>query len=245
MSNFLTDNPALYEQRFPDPDLEHVGLIAEAMDARLGSGARDILDLGSGTGRDAGALAARGHHVVGIDSSPAMVAHAQARHPTATFIEGDLRHSQLGRTFDVVSCMDSALLYCHTHRDLVACGEVLKGHLHRGGIFVAEMRNGAFYLGHRRGLGEPVDDDFVHDGIRYVSRTVLWVDHAAQLLRRRRTWSWVSAEPLVQESAWRLVFPDEIRGWLTGLGFTDITLTDETGESLTGRRLRMVATFTG
>jgi SAM-dependent methyltransferase len=245
VSNFLTDHPALYEARFPDPGQEHPRLVSAALDARLGTGSWSILDLGSGTGRDAGALAAAGHQVVGIDSSAAMVAHARAHHPRARFEEGDLRSVRLSRTFDAVCCMDSALLYCRTYQDLAACGEVLRHHLRPGGVLVAEMRNGAAYLGHDRGLGKPVDHEFVHDGVRYTSRTVLWIDHRDQLLRRRRIWFRPGHDPLVQESAWRLLFPDEARGWLASCGFTDIELSDEHGPALTGQRLHITATYAG
>ena len=245
MSNFLTEHPALYEARFPDPDQEHLGLVCAALETRLGTGPWSILDLGSGTGRDAGALVASGHEVVGVDSSAAMVAHAREHHPGARFEEGDLRTCRLGRTFDAVSCLDSALLYCHTHEDLAACGEVLRRHLRPGGMLVAEMRNGAAYLGRPGGLGDPVEEEFVHDGVRYASRTVLWIDHSDQLLRRRRTWFRPDHEPLVQETAWRLLFPAEARGWLTSCGFTDIELADEHGPALTGRRLRITATYAG
>ncbi len=242
MSNLLFDNPGLYEARFPHTP-EHVALITAAAEARLGPGPWRILDLGSGTGRDAAGLAALGHTVVGVDIAASMVDYARHRHPRLEFHTGDLRDCDLGRQFDVVSCMDSALLYCLTHRDLGRSVAVVRRHLRPGGIFVAEMRNGAHYLGRNEGLGEPVDDEFVHDGVAYRSRTVLWIDHAAQLLRRRRVWSWPDAEPRVQESAWRLIFPDELRGWLEAGGFRDVELSDEDGGSLRGRRLRVAATL--
>ncbi|MFT4217889.1 MAG: class I SAM-dependent methyltransferase [Micropruina sp.] len=241
MSNLLFDNPALYEARFPHTQ-EHVVLIASAAGARLGPGPWRILDLGSGTGRDAAGLAALGHSVTGVDLAPAMVEHARHRYPSLEFRVGDLRGCDLRRQFDVVSCMDSALLYCLTHRDLGRCLRVVRRHLRPGGVFVAEMRNGAHYLGRDGGLGDAIDDEFAHDGVVYRSRTVLWIDHAAQLLRRRRTWTWPGAESQVQESAWRLIFPDELRGLLETNGFTDIELSDEDGTSLTGRRLRIAAT---
>jgi hypothetical protein len=49
------------------------------------------LDAACGTGRHAAYLAARGHRVVGVDSSPDMLAYARARVPQAAFLAGDLR----------------------------------------------------------------------------------------------------------------------------------------------------------
>ena len=57
--------------------------------ARLAPGR--AIDAGCGTGRHSLKLAELGHDVTGIDLSPAMLTHARARVPKATFLEGDLR----------------------------------------------------------------------------------------------------------------------------------------------------------
>ena len=48
------------------------------------------LDAACGTGRHSAGLAGRGHRVVGVDGSPAMLARAAAAVPGATFVRGDL-----------------------------------------------------------------------------------------------------------------------------------------------------------
>ncbi|HEU5110336.1 MAG TPA: class I SAM-dependent methyltransferase, partial [Micromonosporaceae bacterium] len=48
------------------------------------------LDAACGTGRHAARLAAAGHRVVGVDSSPAMLERARARVPGGEFRRGDL-----------------------------------------------------------------------------------------------------------------------------------------------------------
>lgn len=48
------------------------------------------LDAACGTGRYSAHLTARGHRVVGVDSSPDMLARARQNVPSATFTEGDL-----------------------------------------------------------------------------------------------------------------------------------------------------------
>ncbi|GIH63802.1 hypothetical protein Msi02_46190 [Microbispora siamensis] len=48
------------------------------------------LDAACGTGRVAALLAERGHRVLGVDSSPDMLAHARARAPLGRFLLGDL-----------------------------------------------------------------------------------------------------------------------------------------------------------
>ena len=55
----------------------------------------DALDGACGTGRYAAYLAGRGHRVVGVDSSPDMLARARARVPSGEFLLGDLRELPL------------------------------------------------------------------------------------------------------------------------------------------------------
>jgi SAM-dependent methyltransferase len=50
----------------------------------------DALDAACGTGRHSVYLAARGHRVIGVDSSPEMLARARVRVPEADFKVGDL-----------------------------------------------------------------------------------------------------------------------------------------------------------
>jgi SAM-dependent methyltransferase len=65
----------------------------------------DALDAACGTGRYADYLAGRGHRVVGVDSSPDMLARARARVPSGKFLLGDLHHLPLGdNCVDLVVC---------------------------------------------------------------------------------------------------------------------------------------------
>jgi ubiquinone/menaquinone biosynthesis C-methylase UbiE len=67
------------------------------------------LDAACGTGRYAGLLAARGHRVIGVDSSPDMLTRARERVPRGEFLDGDLHR----------------LPVADGHVDLVVCGLAL------------------------------------------------------------------------------------------------------------------------
>lgn len=257
-TNFLTDNPALYEQRFPDPDSVAGRFVADLVN-RFGSG-HELLDVGSGTGRDAGYLGGRGFVVTGLDVSVPMVEHAREKYPSAEFLVGDMRTFELDRVFDTVSCLDSALLYCHTNDELVAFLRRCHDHLRPGGLLVAEMRNGAFFLGNTELLDGVSTRNLCWQGVEHRSRTRLWIDHAHQLLRRERIWDWPGcARPLEQYSAWRLLFPRELRYFLDRAGFEVLAMFDEPGprtdrrwhpdaalsERLSGDRLHLVARSIG
>ncbi|WP_243766436.1 class I SAM-dependent methyltransferase [Streptomyces sp. GC420] len=228
----LTDNPALYEARFPDPGRLAGRWAAHCLTrygADTGPAAR-VLDLGCGTGRDAAHLHRAGWSVVGADLSEAMLEHARARHPGPEYVRADLRDFAGLGTFDAVVCLDSALLYCHTNEDLDGFLASCRRGLRPGGLLVAEMRNGAHFLGHTAHLGVPAVNHVVHQGTSYRSTTTLYVDRAAQLLRRTRTWTAGDGSPPVeQRSAWRLLLPQELRHFLTAHGFTVLALHDGPG----------------
>ncbi|RKR92032.1 methyltransferase family protein [Micromonospora pisi] len=85
-----------YIDRFRRLAAEGADLAGEArlLDAIVAPASR-ILDAGCGTGRVGAALAARGHHVVGVDADPALVESARADHPDLTLLVGDLAELDL------------------------------------------------------------------------------------------------------------------------------------------------------
>lgn len=240
--NLLTDNPALYEARFPDPDHTAARFVDDILRAYLPAQTtgrecqpHSVLDLGCGTGRDLGHLSGLGYRCVGLDQSEAMVRYARYQYQGATFEVGDLRDFSLRENVDAVICLDSSLLYCHTDRELESCLSSCRRHLRDGGLLVAEMRNGAFFLGNTELLDGPTHSSFSWQGVTWHAETALWIDHARQLLRRRRRWSASDRSgDLVQTSAWRLLFPAELTGHLHRAGFRVRAMFDTPGPRAEG-----------
>ncbi|MEU9230155.1 class I SAM-dependent methyltransferase [Streptomyces massasporeus] len=225
--NLLTDHPALYEARFPDPGRLAARWTEDCL-RRHGAGPR-VLDMGCGTGRDAAHLHGAGRAVTGADLSEAMLAHARAHHPGPRYVHADLHGFDLG-SFDAVVCLDSSLLYCHTNDQLDGFLASCRQALAPGGLLVAELRNGAYFLGRTDLLDRPAVDAFTWQGRTYRSRTTLTVDRTAQLLRRTRVWTTDDGSPPVpQHSAWRLLFPHELRHFLAAHGFEVLELHDGPG----------------
>jgi SAM-dependent methyltransferase len=85
-----------YVDRFRQLAAEGADLAGEArlLDALVAPGAR-ILDAGSGTGRVAAALAARGHTAVGVDADPVLIDAARTDHPGPRFLVADLAELDL------------------------------------------------------------------------------------------------------------------------------------------------------
>ncbi|MEV0224545.1 class I SAM-dependent methyltransferase [Streptomyces sp. NPDC050704] len=82
-----------------DFDEPLVAEIAEALPTGV------VLDAACGTGRIAAALAEQGHRVLGVDSSPEMLARARRRVPQGDFHLGDLRRLPVDdNTVDLAVC---------------------------------------------------------------------------------------------------------------------------------------------
>ncbi len=101
-----------------------------------------LLDIGCGTGSHALILAERGYRVTGIDSSAGMLRVARAKaggRRNPSFVRGDMRRFDLGRTFDAIMCMDGAYTHLLTERDLLAHLRAVRRHLRPGGVYVFEF----------------------------------------------------------------------------------------------------------
>ncbi len=92
-----------------------------------------VLDAGCGTGRHTGFLVENGHDVVGIDSSPEMLAIAKAKVPAAAFELADLERIPLADDcFDAAVC---GLVLSHA-RDIQPAIAELARVVRRGGRLV-------------------------------------------------------------------------------------------------------------
>lgn len=101
------------------------------------SGGKAWLDVACGTGRHLEILR-RTHPVVGVDISAEMLRVARRRLPGVRLVRSDMRTFRLEETFDVVSCLYSAIGHLKTERDLLATFSNFARHLRPGGIAIVE-----------------------------------------------------------------------------------------------------------
>jgi SAM-dependent methyltransferase len=106
-----------------------------------------ILEVGSGTGRVALALAEEGHTVVGLELSEAMRIVAQRKAARAqltdrvAFVAGNMRRFQLDRYFGLIIVPLNTFLHNLTLADQLATLACLKKHLRPGGLLVLDCFN--------------------------------------------------------------------------------------------------------
>ena len=135
---------------------DDLGGEARLIDAMVARRAR-VLDAGCGPGRVGSHLAAAGHHVVGVDIDPILIAAAEHDHPGPTWLVADLADLDLPAVgiadpFDVVVCAGNVLTFLApgTRRPVIAR---LAAHLAPGGRIVTGFGSGRGYS-----FGEFFDD---------------------------------------------------------------------------------------
>lgn len=141
----------VYDALYHDKDYAREVAFVEALLSKHAAGpVRRILDLGCGTGRHDVALAQRGYWLDGVDRSPEMLAHAEARRaPLApserdalSFHAGDIRTLDMRRRYDAVLSLFHVMSYQASDADVLAALGVARRHLDRGGVFLFDFWHG-------------------------------------------------------------------------------------------------------
>ncbi|HEV3001230.1 MAG TPA: class I SAM-dependent methyltransferase [Solirubrobacteraceae bacterium] len=149
--------------------------------------ARSLLDVACGTGAHLETFRACFDRVEGVEPAPAMRERAEGRLPGVTIHDEDMRSFDLGRRFDAVTCLCTAIAYVETvgeMRDAVRC---MADHLTPGGVLVVEP----WWLPEKL-LDGYVGSDLVRDGDRVVAR----VSHTRRHGRAAHMEvSWLVGEP--------------------------------------------------
>ncbi len=155
----IADNPghsAWYIERFRTMAAAGHDLDGEArfVDAMVPRGAR-VLDAGCGPGRLGGRLHDLGHHVVGVDLDPALIAAAEADHPGPAWLARDLAELDLpadgiAEPFDVIVSAGNVMTFLapDSRRTVLAR---LAAHL---------AAEGRLVVGFGAGRGYPFDEFF-------------------------------------------------------------------------------------
>lgn len=97
----------------------------------------ELLDVGCGTGKHIQYLR-QSFTCVGLDSSRAMLEQARRNVEGVEFIQGDMESFDLGRRFDVVLCLFSAIGYVKTYSGLAKTLRNFARHLKEGGVVIIE-----------------------------------------------------------------------------------------------------------
>jgi len=100
---------------------------------------RLVLDLACGTGNMTTRLAALGYDMIGIDSSPEMLAVAKDKAPDILFLNQSMTSFELYGTVDAVICACDSVNYLLKKRDLSAMFALVNNYLNPGGSFIFDI----------------------------------------------------------------------------------------------------------
>jgi SAM-dependent methyltransferase len=207
---------------------------AEARDVtarvrRLRRGAASLLDVACGTGAHLETFRAGFDHVEGLELAPAMRERAEDRLPGIGIHEADMRSFDLGRRFDAVTCLCTAVGYLDTVDEMRGAVRCMADHLSPGGVLVVEP----WWLPEKF-IDDYVGSDLVHDGDRVLARVshTRRRDRVAHMEARwlvgdpsgLRSFTIVEAFTLFTRDEYLAAFEDAgcaaeyHDGWLTGRG---------------------------
>lgn len=167
------DHSAWYVERFRSMAAEGTDLGGEArlVDAMVAPGSR-LLDAGCGTGRTGAVLHARGHHVVGVDADPVLIAAAEADHPGPRWVVADLSevdladHGEPG-AFDAVVMAGNVMAFVAPGTETAVLTR-LAAHLRPDGLLLTGF-------GTDRGYDlRDFDDHAAAAGLRHEHRFATW-----------------------------------------------------------------------
>ena len=127
-----TKTPELYDRFYDWKD--YAGEAAKLRDLieSRSPGARSLLDVACGTGRHLEHLRAW-YDVEGVDLDEGLLSVARARLPDVPLRAADMRDFDLGRRFDVVTCLFSSIGYVQTPGALQASVAAMVRHVAPGG----------------------------------------------------------------------------------------------------------------
>lgn len=224
VKNLLYDHPEYYEVLYPETGDETPTMCRRVFERFLKMPPTSLLDLGCGTGRDLRSLRKTCSDCVGVDFLPAMVEFAKSRSKEITFIAGDMRSVRLNRTFDVVMCFGSALMYNLTNEDVSRALDTFRAHCQEGSLLIIDLRNAAALLGD--GF-KPRIEGSVESTVftaRFVAEHT--INRKEQLLHRKRVWEMPDGSKSEDVCDYRLFFPQEVEALLVQKGFTVLGMFD-------------------
>ena len=223
--NLLYDEPRLYDVVFPDADDTVGRMCREAFARFLPTAPRSVLDIGCGTGRDLESLSHSIAECWGVDYAEPNVAYARRVRPSLRIEQGDMRTVRLGRTFDVITSFGNAFSYALTDNDLAQTVETFAAHAHGGTLLIVDTLNAGCYL-EGDGFRERIEGMVDTPTFKATSVSLHSLDRATRLLSRTRRWH-IPGRPDVEDFAeYRLLYPDELRGWLEHGGFRVVGMYD-------------------
>ena len=132
-----TSRPEIYDLEYSFKDYAGEAATIERIVRERSPGARTLLDVACGTGKHLEQLCAA-FECEGADLDDGLLDVARRRLRDVPLHHADMRDFDLGRTFDVVTCLFSAIGYAGGPDGLSAAARSFARHLNPGGVALVE-----------------------------------------------------------------------------------------------------------
>jgi ubiquinone/menaquinone biosynthesis C-methylase UbiE len=133
-----TDSAALYDLIYGEKDYEaETAILLRLMELHAARTVETVLDVACGTGGHLITLA-RHFTCCGVDLSEELLAIAREKLPEVPLYQGDMTDFDLNQTFDVVTCLFSAIGYVQTVERLNRAVYMMARHVTPGGLLMVE-----------------------------------------------------------------------------------------------------------
>jgi len=137
LKNSFIDSPQLFDAIYRFKNYRHeCDKLRTLVDATL-PGARTLLDVACGTGEHAKFLK-RHYAVDGLDINERYLDAAREKNPAGNYSRGDMMDFDLGRSYDVVTCLFSAIGVVKTFERLERAIVCMACHVKPGGLLIVE-----------------------------------------------------------------------------------------------------------
>ncbi|WP_167335370.1 class I SAM-dependent DNA methyltransferase [Pedobacter kyungheensis] len=105
---------------------------------------KNVLELGSGTGRHANLFSQNGYHVYGIERSSEMVNIAnQSKRENIEFQVSDISAFEVNKQFDIALSLFHVISYLNSNQDLILTFQNVYRYLNKGGLFIFDVWHSA------------------------------------------------------------------------------------------------------
>lgn len=190
--------------------------------------AKNILDVGCGTGLHCAHLARFGYKTTGVDLNPRMIRYARKHYtnPKCKFLIGDMRKARklnLNNDFDAIICLCTTFSYNRTTREIMLTLGNFFEMLKPKGILVLEVFNPISFLEKMRFMGSFfLEDKDLYQSLGLDLEVVHSINERGQLLiESKKFFDLRNKRKLLKQdkTEFRLFFPQEMRFYLKVSGF--------------------------
>jgi ubiquinone/menaquinone biosynthesis C-methylase UbiE len=133
----FTDSAELYDAIYSFKDYaRECDRLRNSINASV-PGTRTVLDVACGTGEHAKFL--KEHYAIdGVDINESYLRAARLKNPSGNYVRADMMNFDLGRTYDVVTCLFSAIGIVKTFDRLEAAVTCMARHVRPSGALIIE-----------------------------------------------------------------------------------------------------------